>query len=58
MYAKRIESFNELPHDKRPPRYMWDRSHELQDFLDHVWDKDGGETKTKTGFNIDFEGAE
>lgn len=52
MYRVTLDSFNELPRDKRPPRYMWDRPFQLREYLEHVWDRDedGGETnfrKTK-----------
>lgn len=57
MYNMRIESFNQLPRDKRPPRYMWDRPYELGEYLEHVWDKDEN-TGPKDTFKIDFEDAE
>lgn len=40
LYRTRIDSFNELPKSKQPPRYMWDRPHELSEFLEHVWDRE------------------
>lgn len=57
MYQARLNSFNELPKEKRPPRYMWDRPYELSQYLEHIWDKDGAE-KEKTSYNIDFEEME
>lgn len=56
MYNARLESFHQLPKDKRPPRYMWDRPYELSQYLEHVWDKD--EDTTKDNFSINFEDAE
>ena len=38
MYRERIDSFNELPKDKRPPRDLWDKPYALEKFLDTVWD--------------------
>lgn len=54
MYNKTLESFNELPLEKRPPRYMWDRPYELSQYLQHVWDRDE-DKEAKTSFNLDFE---
>lgn len=48
MYKNRIESFGELPKDKRPPRYMWDRPYELGQYLEHVWDTDETRSDGKT----------
>lgn len=39
LYRKRLDSFNELPKDKRPPRNLWDKPHALNEFLDKIWDK-------------------
>lgn len=57
MYNRALESFGELPKDKRPPRYMWDRPYELSQYLEHVWDKDG-EDKKKDAYEINFEDVE
>lgn len=38
MYRAKLDSFNELPKEKRPPRHLWDKSHALNEFLDHIWD--------------------
>lgn len=29
---------------------MWDRPHELSEFLEHIWDQDGGGSKKGTQF--------
>lgn len=58
MYKKRVESFNELPKDKRPPRYMWDRAHELGEFLEHVWDTDKKNTKENVFYEYSPEDVE
>lgn len=41
-YRNRINSFNELPEDKRPPRDLWDKPYKLKDFLDEVFEVKGG----------------
>ena len=42
MYRERIDSFNELPKDKRPPRNLWDKPYALSDYFDDLWgDKEG-----------------
>ena len=58
LYRTRIDSFQNLPKDKRPPRDLWDKPFRLTKFLDEVWDKDK-EPKTKTEFiEYDEEDAE
>jgi hypothetical protein len=49
MYRQRIDSFNELPKEKRPPRDLWDKPYRLSQFLDKIWDKDG-QGKERTDF--------
>lgn len=46
MYRGRIDSFGELPKDKRPPRDLWDKPWRLSKFLDSIWDdkKDKGKS--------------
>lgn len=48
LYRMRINSFNELPKDKRPPRNLWDKPYKLGEFLDSIFktDKDGNKTET------------
>ena len=58
LYNRTIESFNELPKEKRPPRYMWDRPHELAEYLEHVWDKDFESKRKDNSFKIEFEDVE
>lgn len=50
LYRMKIDSFNEMPKDKRPPRDLWNKPHKLEKYLDTIWDKD---TKKETEF-IDF----
>ena len=38
LYRLKIESFNELPKDKRPPRDLWNKPYKLEVFLDHAFD--------------------
>jgi hypothetical protein len=42
-YRTRIDSFGELPKDKRPPRNLWDKPFRLREFLENIWEDD--ETK-------------
>lgn len=52
LYRLKIDSFNELPKDKRPSRDLWNKPYKLEKFLDTIWDKDG--KKKDTEF-IDFD---
>ena len=45
MYRARVNSFNELPKDKRPPRGLWDKPYRLGKFLDNIWKSDKDKTK-------------
>lgn len=57
VYRARIDSFSELPKEKRPPRNLWDKPHALNDFLDHIWDKRSNEGG-KDYVDIDLEDVE
>lgn len=58
-YRSRINSFYELPEEKRPPRNLWDKPHRLGEFLDEVFDtKSAGGTERKTYLEYDFEDVE
>lgn len=37
IYRSRVDSFNELPKDKRPPRNLWDKPHRLSEYFDEVY---------------------
>lgn len=54
LYRLKIDSFNELPKDKRPPRDLWNKPFRLEKFLESIWDK---EKKNDTEF-IDFDEEE
>ena len=58
LYRERIDSFNELPKDKRPPRNLWDKPYALNKFLDTIWDKDRPKEERDTGFVYDLEDVE
>jgi hypothetical protein len=58
MYRLRLNSFNELPKDKQPPRNLWDKPHKLDKFLDKVFDKDDSTGKGKTYIEYDPEDIE
>lgn len=44
LYRGRIDSFGELPKDKRPPRDLWDKPWRLSNYLDNLW----GDSKSKS----------
>ena len=47
MYRVKIDSFNELPKDKRPPRDLWNKAHKLDEFFDDVFDVKSSKNKDK-----------
>ena len=47
MYRERIDSFNNLPKDKRPPRGIWDKPYRLSQFLEDIWKSDKDKKKTE-----------
>lgn len=57
IYRSRINSLNELPKDKKPPRNLWDKPYKLEEFLDEVW-KDDSTKKNKNYIDIDLEEVE
>lgn len=36
-YRMSIDSFRELPKDKRPPRNLWDKPYRLNEFFDEMF---------------------
>lgn len=44
-YRNRLNMFNELPEDKRPPRNLWDKPYKLKLFLDEMFDNKKTSTK-------------
>ena len=58
MYRVRIDSFNELPKDKRPPRDLWDKPYRLSKFLVNVWKSDKDPTKETEFIDLDDEEPE
>ena len=61
LYRKRIDSFNELPKDKRPPRNLWDKPHRLGEFLETIWDKkddSSNTTRSSNFYDYDLEDVE
>jgi hypothetical protein len=40
LYRAKIDSFGELPKEKKPPRDLWDKPNALGNYLDTIWDKD------------------
>jgi hypothetical protein len=45
LYRSRINSYNELPDDKKPPRNLWDKPYQLNEFMDEVY----GNNKSQNG---------
>jgi hypothetical protein len=45
-----IDSFNELPKDKRPPKSIWDKPSEIEDWFNRVYDTN---KQTEFTFNVD-----
>jgi hypothetical protein len=39
MQRTRIDSFAELPKEKRPPRDLWYKPHKLEEFFDEVFER-------------------
>lgn len=58
MYRARIDSFNELPKNKRPPRNLWDKPYRLGIFFDNVFKTDGDSTKKTEYIDLDEEDVE
>jgi hypothetical protein len=57
LYRSRINSFDELPKDKRPPRNLWDKPFRLTEFFDEVFDRKDADD-SKTFIEIDSEDVE
>jgi len=54
IYRARINSFFELPKDKRPPKNLWDKPHRLSIFFEEIFkapSKDGSEGHEFVEFN-------
>jgi len=49
-YRSRINSFYELPEDKRPPRDLWDKPTALQEYFDDVFDTHKGSGNRKEAY--------
>lgn len=58
LYRKRIDSFNDLPKEKRPPRNLWDKPYALSQFLEKIWDKDTDNNSNNNNFIYDLEEVE
>jgi len=58
MYRAKIDSLQELPEDKKPPRNLWDKPYALKDYLDTVWDTDKNKGKGKDYLELNYEDVE
>lgn len=47
LYRLKIDSFNELPKDKRPPRDLWNKPYKLEEFFDEAFERKEGKSKTE-----------
>lgn len=57
-YRDRLDSFNELPKEKRPPRNLWDKPYALSQYLATIWDTDKKEERSGNQFLYDLEDVE
>jgi len=55
MYRERIDSFRELPKDKRPPRNLWNKPYRLEQWFDEVFDRKDNTTKNEF---VEFDDSE
>lgn len=54
MYRAKLDSLNELPNDKKPPRNLWDKPSALTKYLDHIWDsKEDKQSKDYMDINLE-----
>ena len=53
MYRARIDSLQELPKDKQPPRNLWDKPFALSKYLDKVWDVKDSKGKEYAEFDLE-----
>lgn len=51
-YRLKINSFNELSKDKRPPRNLWDKPYRLDKYFDEIFEVQG---KPRSEKFIDFD---
>lgn len=57
-YRRKIDSFNELPKEKQPPRNLWDKPFKLSEFIDHVFDEDFNKNGGKKFVEFDMDDIE
>lgn len=58
IYRSRIDSFYNLPKDKRPPRALWDKPYRLSQFLEDVWKPENEKSKHTEFIEWDDEDVE
>lgn len=51
LYRAKINSFNDLPKDKQPPRDLWNKPHKLERFFDEVFEQSDGKSKDYIEFD-------
>jgi hypothetical protein len=52
-YRARINSFQELPKDKRPPKNLWDKAHKLEKYFDEVFSTDSKKDNKFIEFDVE-----
>jgi len=58
MYRAKIDSLQELPEDKKPPRNLWDKPFALKEYLDTIWDTNKNKDKGKDYLELNYEDVE
>ena len=53
MFAAKLNSFNELPKDKRPPRGIYDKPYKLEQWFDEVFDTKNPRERENTSIEFD-----
>lgn len=47
LYRARINSFDDLPKEKKPPRDLWNKPHKLEKFFDEIFERKGKGEETQ-----------
>lgn len=54
-YREQIESYYNLPKDKRPPRNLWDKPHLLEQYMNDIFKTDGKDSTSTQFYDVDDE---
>lgn len=58
LHRLKINSFNELPKDKRPPRNLWDKPSRLDEFFDEMFSSGSNKPKGTKSYDVNIEDVE